>query len=133
MRIKTVLSTCSQRPSLIAILVSGLFIYGCASSSPAPTSTLNAAQTAVISAERFDAGRFASSELGEARQLLARANAAVEAENMEEARRLALEAQVTAELAYAKAEAAKAAEINAELQRSADALREELNRTGEQQ
>lgn len=123
----------SLRPFLVAALTSGFLITGCASAPPAPTSSLDAARMAVVSAERFDAGRFAASDLGDARQKLALADAAVREERMIEAERLAVEARVGAELAYAKTEAAKAAEVNAEMQRGAEALTEEMERTGEQQ
>lgn len=133
MQLTTALSPRLLRHLFTALLLSGFFISGCASTPQAPTSALDAARMAVVTAERFDAGRFASPELGEARQRLALANAAVAEERMVEAQRLAIEARVMAELAYSKTEAAKAAAINAEMQRGADALSEEMDRTGEQQ
>lgn len=125
--------TGSLRLVLLAVVTSGFLLAGCASTPPAPTSSLDAARMAVVSAERFDAGRFAVSELGAARQKLALAETAVREERMAEAERLAVEAKVEAELAYAKTEATKAAAINAEMQRGAEALTEEMQRTGEQQ
>ncbi|MDF0750766.1 DUF4398 domain-containing protein [Marinobacter sp. 71-i] len=118
---------------LLAVLASGLLVTGCASSPSAPTSSLNEARSAVVSAEQYDAGRFAAAELGEARQKLDQANTAVKEERMAKAEQLALEARVGAELAYAKTEAAKAEAINAEMQRGAEALTDEMNRTGAQQ
>jgi len=52
---------------------------------------------------------------------------------MNGAERLAQEALVVAQLASARTGAAKAEEINREMGRSADALEEEMRRTGEQQ
>lgn len=121
------------RLSLLAVLASGLLITGCASTPPAPTSSLDEARSAVVSAEQYDAGRFAAAELGDARQKLDQANTAVKEERMAEAEQLAVEARVGAELAYAKTEAAKAAAVNAEMQRGADALTDEMDRTGAQQ
>ncbi|MFL1405901.1 DUF4398 domain-containing protein [Marinobacter sp. M1N3S26] len=123
----------SLRLFLLALVTSGLLITGCASSPPAPTTLLDDARTAVVSAEQYNAGRFAASELGDAREKLAQADTAVREERMDDAERLAVEARVEAELAYAKTEAAKAAAINAEMQRGAEALTEEMNRTGAQQ
>jgi hypothetical protein len=125
------LRTRSTPVGLAAVLAGGLLLAGCASAPPAPVTSLDAARAAIVSAERFDAGRFAASELGSARQTLALADAAVREQRMEHAERLAVEARVVAELAYARTEAAKAAAINAEMQRGADALLEELDRAGE--
>jgi len=110
-------------------LLAGLLVAGCASTPPLPQTSLDAARTAVVAAERFDAGRFAASELGDARQKLAMADAAVRDEDMELAGRLAVESKVGAELAYAKTETAKAEAINAEMRSSAEALRQEMQRT----
>ncbi len=121
----------ASRLGLMALLAGGLIVTGCASAPVAPVTSLDAARAAIVSAERFDAGRFAASDLGDARQRLALADAAVREQRMEQAERFATEARVGAELAYAKTEAAKAAAINAEMQRSEDALIEEMNRTGE--
>lgn len=110
-------------------LLAGAMLSGCASTPPAPLTSLEAARTAVVAAERFDAGRFAASELGDARQKLALADAAVRDENMELASRLALESRVDAEWAYAKTESAKAEAINAEMASGVEALREEMRRS----
>jgi hypothetical protein len=125
------LSARSMAAGLAALLAAGLLLAGCASAPVAPVTSLDAARAAIVSAERFDAGRFAASELGSARQKLALADAAVRDQRMEHAERLAVESRVVAELAYARTEAAKAAAINAEMQRGADALIEELDRLGE--
>lgn len=120
-----------SRLGLLVLLAGGLLMTGCASAPPAPTTSLNAARAAIVSAERFDAGRFAASDLGDARQKLALADTAVAEQRMDQAERFAVEARVGAELAYAKTEAAKAEAVNAEMQLGADALIEEMNRTGE--
>ncbi len=119
------------RLGLMALLAGGLIVTGCASAPAVPVTSLDAARAAIVSAERFDAGRFAAFDLGDARQRLALADAAVREQRMEQAERFAAEARAGAELAYAKTEAAKAAAINAEMQRSEDALVEEMNRAGE--
>lgn len=105
----------------------------CATAPMAPTESLNDAQRAIEYAEKAGASRHAPADLDGARQRLERAENAVKAENMEMARRFADESAVTAKRAAARAELAKAAEINEELNRSAEALVEEMQRTGEQQ
>lgn len=117
-----------------AILVGiTLLLSGCATPPVAPTAALDAARGAIISAERNDARQYAGADLDEARQQLERAEAAVSKERMADARRYSERAAVAAELASAKADAAKAAEINRQIRRSAEALEEEMRRTGEQQ
>ncbi len=113
----------------LAGLLGSVLLAGCASTPPAPVTSLDAARTAIVSAERFEAGRFAASDLSAARQKLALADAAVRDENMELASRLAMESLVGAELAYAKTETAKAEAINREMRSGAEALRDEMRRT----
>ncbi|MCC5887063.1 MAG: DUF4398 domain-containing protein [Gammaproteobacteria bacterium] len=112
-----------------ATVLAGLLLVGCASTPPPPVTTLDAARSAIVTAERFEAGRYAAADLGAARLKLSQADAAVRDENMELASRLAIESQVVAELAYAKTEAAKAEAVNSEMRSGAEALREEMRRT----
>lgn len=91
------------------------------------------ASEAIANAEEAEARRYAGAELEEANRHLADANKAVAAERMTEADRLAQQARVAAELAIARTEAAKAAEINREMERGAEALDEEMQRQGDQQ
>ena len=69
-----------------------------------------------------------SPELREARDKLAAARSAVVRKDMLQAERLAQESRVAAELAFAKAEADKAAAINADMRTSIDALKVEMQR-----
>lgn len=116
---------------LAAVVV---LLGACATTPPAPpTASLNAARQAITNAEQADARQYASTELDEANQRLAMANRAVTTESMIEADRFAQESRVVAELASARTESAKAAEINREMGRGADALNEELQRQGDQQ
>jgi hypothetical protein len=108
-----------------------LLLGACASSAPPPNPALVAARAAIANAERADASRYAGAELGAAREQLAAADAAVAARDMTKALYLAEQARVEAELAYARSETAKAVAINAEMQRSADALIDELQRRGD--
>ena len=122
--------------ALRALITAGLagilmLVGACASTPPAPESALDAARVAISNAEKADAGRFAGAELGEARDKLALADTATRDENMVVAERLARESQVQAELASARTAAAKAASVNEEMGRGADALAEEMQRAGE--
>jgi hypothetical protein len=112
----------------------GLLVLGaCATAVPPPETQLAAARTAIATAERIDAGRYAGGELAAARDRLARADLAVRGADMDRAAWLADESRVEAELAAARTEALKAAAVNTEMARGADALNEELQRAGDQQ
>jgi hypothetical protein len=120
------------RPYVAAGLMGVLMLLAaCASTPPAPDSALDAAKVAISNAEKADAGQFAGAELGEAREKLAMADSAVREENMIVAERFAHESRVEAELASARTAAAKAAAVNKEMERGADALTEEMQRAGE--
>jgi len=120
------------RPLIADGLMGVLMLLGaCASTPPAPDSALDAAKVAISNAEKADAGQFAGAELGEAREKLASADSAVREENMIAAERFAQEARVQAELASARTASAKAAAVNKEMERGADALTEEMQRAGE--
>lgn len=118
---------------LTALLFATLTLVACASAPLPPTESLNAARDAIASAEQAEARQYAGAELDEAKQHLAEANQAVAAERMTEAERQAKQARVAAELAMARTEAAKAAAINREMGRGAEALDEEMQRQGDQQ
>ena len=127
------ISDTRRRPGLraaaAAAAVAGvLMVAGCATTPPAPTAQLQAAQLAISNAERTDAGRYAAGELGEARAKLASANAAVQEERMVAAAQLAEQARVEAELALARTAAAKAAAVNEETKRSTNTLIDEMQR-----
>jgi hypothetical protein len=110
-------------------LTSVLTLAGCASTPPAPTASLQAAQQAISSAERADAARYAPGELSEARTKLASANTAVVDEKMIVAERFAEQSRANAELASAKAAAVKAKTVNDEMKRSTTTLIEEMQRS----
>ena len=100
----------------------------CASTPPAPTASLQAAQLAISNAERTDASRYAPGELGEARTKLASADTAVKEQRMIMAERFAEESRAEAELASAKTADVKANAVNHEMTRSTDTLVEEMQR-----
>ncbi|ANB02363.1 DUF4398 domain-containing protein [Ectothiorhodospira sp. BSL-9] len=113
----------------VAAAVAGLItLTACASAPPAPTHALQAAETAITSAEQARVADYASVELNEARENLAAARKAVQEENMERAERLAKQSRVNAELASAKAELIKAKAINEEMEMSLEVLKQEMQR-----
>lgn len=109
-------------------VVASAVLFGACASAPPPTTSLDAARTAIGTAERADAGRYATPELTDARTKLAAADSAVELEKMKAAERLAEQARVAAELATAKAAQARAMAVNDEMKASNAALIEELQR-----
>jgi len=113
---------------IFPLALSLLFIGACASTPPAPTTSLAEASQAIARAEQSDARQHAGSELDQAKQKLILAERAVTREDMEAAERLAVESKISAELALAKTESAKATAINREMARSAQALQEEMRR-----
>lgn len=126
----------SANPSLRPFVTAGaagllVLLGACASTPPVPDSALDAAKVAISNAEKAEAGQYAGAELGEAREKLALADSAARDENMVVAERLARESRVQAELASARTAMAKAAAVNTEMERGADALTEEMQRAGE--
>ncbi|WP_347330915.1 DUF4398 domain-containing protein [Marinimicrobium locisalis] len=115
----------------LGLALAVILVSACATAPVAPTAALVEARDAIASAEQAGARQHAGAELDEAQQKLVAAEEAVSNERMAEAERLAREAAVVAELASARTESAKAAEINREMGRSADALDEEMKRTGD--
>jgi hypothetical protein len=115
--------------SVSVIALAGLVaLSGCTSTPVAPTRELQAAEAAITTAERARVADHASPELGEARNKLADARAAVQKEDMVVGQRLAEQSRVDAELAVAKAEAAKARIINAEMLEGIDVMKQEMQR-----
>jgi biopolymer transport protein ExbB/TolQ len=126
--------TYRHAPLRVALgLIGALMLGGCASLPP-PTASLQAARLAISDADRAEAGRYASAELGEARTKLASADSAVAEQKMTMAERLANESRTEAELASAKTANVKAEAVNDEMKRSTNTLVEEMQRnSGEKQ
>ncbi len=113
---------------IAAGIVGALLLVAAYAAKPPPSEALRAAEQAISSAERADAGQYAPVELADARTRLASANDAVKEKEMEMAQRLAEQARADAELASARSEAAKAVKVNEEMKRGNDALVEETQR-----
>jgi diphthamide biosynthesis methyltransferase len=117
-----------------ALGITGVLMLGACASVPPPTASLQAAHQAISDADRAEAGRYASAELGEARTKLTSANDAVAEKKMMVAERLAVESRAEAELASAKTANVKANSVNDEMKHSTSTLIEEMQRhSGESQ
>jgi hypothetical protein len=106
-----------------------LLLASCASTPPPPTANLQAAQQAIAAAERSEAARYAPGELSEAHTKLASADTAVTEKKMVLAEHFADQSRAEAELASAKASAAKANAVNDEMKRSNGTLVDEMKRS----
>lgn len=104
-----------------------LALAACAATPP-PSDALNGAESAIKRAEEARVADYASPELTSAREKLTAARDAVNRADMVLAARLAEQARVDAEVATAKADAAKAAANIVEMQKANQALQQEAIR-----
>lgn len=117
-------------PLCAAAAVAGfLALSACATTPEPPTRALQAAESAIASAEQDRVATYASAELRKAREKLSAARAEVRDEEMVKARYLAEESLVHAELAAAQAEEIKAKAVNDDMQKSIDTLKQEMRRS----
>ena len=115
-------------------LVCTLVLGACAATPQPPTQALQAAESAIATAEQARVADYASGELTLAREKLTAARRAVRNSEMLQAEYLAEESRVHAELASARAEEIKAQAVNDEMQKSIDTLKQEMQRvTGARQ
>jgi hypothetical protein len=110
-------------------LMGALMLVACASTPPAPTASLQAAQQAIANAERVEASRYAPGELSQARTKLSSADTAVSEKRMLIAERFADQSRAEAELASARTAATKARAVNEEMKLSTGTLIEEMQRS----
>jgi hypothetical protein len=122
----TARATAGYRP--ITLVLAGMLLTACAAAPLPPTEALRGAEQAITNAEQARVMGYASAELTEAREKLAAARKAADAQEMVTAERLAEQARVDAELALAKAEAARAEAVNEEMMASSEILRQEMQR-----
>lgn len=105
-----------------------LIVAACASEPPPPDQAMQAAETAITTAEQARVADYASPELGQAREKLTSAHSAISEKKMDVAQRLAEESKVDADLALAKAGVAKAGVVNDEMQKSTGTMEQEMQR-----
>jgi hypothetical protein len=119
---------------LLALGTSLLLLTACASTPLPPTQEISAAEQSLTDAEQARVAEYALPEMQEAREQLSASRAAVLKEDMVLAKRLAQQASMNIKLAAAKAELAKAEEVNTDMTQNIDVLKEEMQRkTGETQ
>lgn len=111
-----------------AVLAGLLLVAGCATDPVPPNEALRAAEQAIGNAERERVADYAAVELAEAREMLVAARSAVDREDMVRAERLAKQSRADAELASAKAGAARAQAVNEDMKSSTDILKQEMQR-----
>lgn len=123
-----------QHMRLSIVFVGALALASCMSKPVAPTQELQSAEQAIIQAEQARVANYASPELREAREKLTAAQAAVRKEDMVGAKRLAEQSKLEADLALAKAQVAKAQQVNDEMKKGTKSMKQEMQRnTGVQQ
>ena len=125
---RTSQANCGSRVRIALGFTGVLMLGACASTPPAPTANLRAAQQAIDAAERGEAARYAPGELAEAHAKLASADTAITDKKMVIAEHFADQSRAEAELASAKASAVKADAVNDEMKRSNSTLVDEMKR-----
>lgn len=115
-------------PFLLASAAALSVLLGACASTPPPTAEVAVSAAAVAHAAGAGAPEGAPAEMRSARDKLARANLAMTNKDYAEARTLALEATADAQLAEARAEAAKSRKAADEVAEASRVLREEMAR-----
>lgn len=116
----------SGAAAFIAVLAATL--AGCASNEPRPTEELTRARTLIEQARESGAYQFAATEVQSAQDKLAKAESAADKERHADARRLAVESSLDAELAVAKSRSGKAEAAAEQVAASVETLRQEAAR-----
>jgi Domain of unknown function (DUF4398) len=110
------------------ILIAALAVSGTAAAVDHDTATLELTQavTAVQSAERDDAARYAPADLDQAHALLDSAQSAADSRSWTDAAMYSECAKVVGDLASSRARQHRAEAATAEIERSVDSLRQQL-------
>jgi hypothetical protein len=120
---------------MLSLLALGALIAGagCASTPDIPDEELAMAETQIDQAEQAGARQYAAADLESAKERIASARAAANDDDAVQARRLATEAALDAELASAKSRSEKAEDSLMEIEGGIETLRQEIARNqGEQ-
>ncbi|HEX6998150.1 MAG TPA: DUF4398 domain-containing protein [Gammaproteobacteria bacterium] len=111
-----------------AVMLAAAMAAGCAGNDQLPSPGFTQAQASIDQAEQANAQRYASQELNMAREKLDQAREAQEDGDDELAGRLAMRAQLDAELAAATASNQEMQMAAAELRETIETLRSEVSR-----
>lgn len=122
--------TVTKRNAAITVAAAlAALVAACASNEERPTGELARARTLVDQARQSDAQQFASADLQNAQDKLRQADSAADKERYADARRLAVEASLDAELAVAKTRTGKAEAAAEEVAASLSTLQQEAARS----
>lgn len=122
----------SYRPHWIVMIVTAALITtGCASAPPAPVEQMAVSRAAVASASSAGANEFSPVLLKSAMDKLAAAELAMTKKDYANARQLAEQAQVDAQLAVATARSVKAKKAADTVREDSRVLRKEIERQAE--
>lgn len=116
-----------QRWMSMPLVCGAIGLSGCSAGRP-PVESLSTAEFAVRRADDSQVAQYAPLELRIAREKLERAKQAMEAQEYDQARRLAEQAAVDAQLAETKAGAESARQAAQALRKSIETLRQETER-----
>ncbi|MDP5150807.1 DUF4398 domain-containing protein [Rheinheimera baltica] len=128
MKTSTINSAFISFPLYRSAAKSSFLLAACSASPKVPLAEIASAEQAIANAERAQVIRYTSTELNTARTELTAARNAVLADDLPQAQRLALQAQLSAELAIAQADLLKAQAVNKDMQQSIDAVQQEAQR-----
>jgi hypothetical protein len=117
-----------SRTALTAAVGAPLLWLAACASTPPPTEQMAVADVTLAHAAAAGAAELAPAEMGLARDKMARANQAMLAKDYDTALTLSQQVQVDAQLAEARAEAARAHQSAMALQEASRALHEEMAR-----
>ncbi len=109
------------------LIVGSLALAGCAGTPP-PFEQMRVTKAAISGAENAGAQQFAPLEFRSAKDKIRQADAAMEQEEFDTARRLAEAAEVDARLAEVKTRRVKTQKAAEELKQSIDTLQKEIDR-----
>jgi Domain of unknown function (DUF4398) len=110
------------------VAVSAAFASGCTTREERPTEELVEARTLIDQARQSGANQYASREVQSAQDKLHQAELAADRKNHADARRLAVQASLDAQLATARTRSGKAESAAEEVEASVRTLREEMAR-----
>lgn len=110
------------------LILAALAVSGAAAAVDRDTAQLELTQaiTAVQTAERDDAARYAPSDLDEAHSMLGSAQGAADARSWDDTALFAERAKVAGDLASARSRQHRAESATAEIERSVDSLRQQI-------
>ena len=121
----------SNQMSRIGLTVAAAILMAGCASTPAPVEQIAASRAAVNAASSAGANEFAPLQLKSAMEKMGGAEHAMTEKNYLQARQLAEQAQVDAQLAEAKARSAKAQQAADALMEGSRVLRQEIDRKAE--